>query len=193
MDFTESDANAAPLAKGLTSQDLAAHLYSDLRVIARKVIRERRCPGLLQTTAIMHEAWIRLRRYEHLEQAEARDEFLRVAAAAIRSVLVDEARREGSDKRGGGWRRISLGADTTIPDRGERWIDLLDLDVALGSLAEIDQRRSRVVEMRFFGGLTMPEIARALDVSLRTAEGEWQLARAWLRARLSLQSQGDGM
>lgn len=193
MDTAKPATNDATLSQSRTAPptDLSAQLYADLRVIARNVIKNRGCPGLLQTTALMNEAWIRLRPYQHLERLDSLDAFHRVAATIIRSVLVDEARREDSDKRGGRWRRISISVDVAAPDHSERWIDLLDLHAALQKLAGLDEQRASIVEMRFFGGLNMPEIAKSLGISLRTAESEWQLARAWLRAHLERTSRGD--
>lgn len=192
MDTVTPRMNDGSFASGrdLQPRDFAAQLYADLRVIARNVLGARRCPGLLQTTALINEAYIRLHHYKHLEREESKEQFYRVAATAIRSVLVDEARREDSDKRGGRWRRISISVDVAAPDQSERWIDLLDLNAALQRLANLDQQRASIVEARFFGGLTMPEIAKTLRVSLRTVENEWQLARAWLRAHLERMVRG---
>jgi RNA polymerase sigma factor (TIGR02999 family) len=138
---------------------------------------------LLRTTALVNEAWLKLRGYDP-SIWDGRREYAALAAAAMRSVLVDEARREGRNKRGSGWRRVPLGAMDEGVDDGGEWVDLLDLEVLLEGLERISTRRARVVELRFFGGLGTVEVADLLGVSERTVEEEWRLARAWLRARL---------
>jgi RNA polymerase sigma factor (TIGR02999 family) len=163
---------------------LADSLYAELRAIAGRVLRDRRCPGLLQTTALVHEAWIKLGGYDPARWATAREEFGALAASVLRTVLVDEARREGRDKRGGSWRRISLDVSPSIPAASQRSADILELDEALAALAKLSERRVRIVEQRFFAGMTVEETAKHLHVSARTVEAEWSLARAWLRRYL---------
>ena len=128
----------------------------------------------------MNEAWLRLfgtqREWEH------REHFLGVAARAMRSVVVDYARKRATLKRGGSWRRQPL--DEVVALYEKSIPNLLGLDDALSRLAENDERRARVVELRFFGGLTLEETAEALDIPQRTVERDWVTARAWLRRRL---------
>lgn len=176
---------------GALPREVAERVYEDLRAIARSVLRRHRCPGLLQTTALVHEAWLRLRGYEVSRDADGRVRLGALAAHVLRSVLVSEARREGSDKRGGGWRRIAMhGADYT-EEATARSIDLLDLDEALNELAKFSPRRAEVVELRYFGGMSALEAAEHLGLSKRTIEKEWEYARAWLRVRL-MSREGEG-
>ena len=112
-----------------------------------------------------------------------RRHFLAVAAIAMRQLLIQHARRKGSGKRGGDWRRITL--DERVIGTPAREVDVLDLDEALQELARLDERQARVVELRFFGGLTMEEVASVIGVAKRTVESDWRVARAWLHAKLA--------
>ena len=114
---------------------------------------------------------------------QGRTHFLAIGAQALRRVLVDHARARLRDKRGGGRVRVELNEDALITP--ERDHDVLAVDAALTKLGQIDERQARVVELRFFAGLTVEEVAAALDVSKRTIEGEWTVARAWLRRELA--------
>ena len=120
-----------------------------------------------------------------LESAEPKDRahFLAIASRTMRQILVDHARRKKAGKRGEGWDRVTL--DLAVGQLEQDDLDLVALDDALERLAAQDPRKARVVEMRFFGGLSMPEIADLLGVSVRTAEGDWYLSRAWLRKDLA--------
>lgn len=152
-------------------------------------MRNRACPGILQTTALVHEAWLRLRGYDLASLSDKRHEFAALSATVLRSVLVDEARREGRRKRGGAsWRRIPLDPETEISEATSQYADLLELDEALVALEHLSPRRARIVELRFFGGLSVEHVAAILGVSGRTIETDWQLARAWLRVRLETES-----
>jgi RNA polymerase sigma-70 factor, ECF subfamily len=148
------------------------------------VLQSARLPGLLQTTALLHEVWLRLRNtgWESLGGPEGR--FAALAAKTIRAVVVDEARREGRLKRGGGRKRVPLSEVDRGSDSREQVVDALALDAAIEELARLSPRRALVVEMRFFGGMTVERIAEVLGVSKRTVESEWEHARAWLRHRL---------
>ena len=157
-------------------------LYADLRLIAGRLMARERRGHTLQTTALVHEAWLRLADGGRLMPV-ARTEFLRLAGRVIRNVLVDHARARGREKRGVGRPRCSLDPDLVAsadlsPDQ------ILDLDEALIELAALDERQAQVVELRCFGGLNMEEIAEALGVSVRTVGNEWRVARAWLFRRL---------
>ena len=174
---------SAATANGATDAVTAA-VYAELRSIARRCLDQAGSSsrGLLRTTTLVHEAWLKLRGYEGAIW-DTRREYAALASAAMRSVLVDEARREGRGKRGSGWRRVSLDSvDDDGVDGGS--VDLLDLEGLLTKLEAISSRRARIVELRFFGGLTTVEVAGLIGVSPRTVEEEWRLARAWLRARL---------
>lgn len=160
-------------------------VYAELRSLARRCLDKGGggSRGLLRTTVLVHEAWLRLRGYEP-GIWDGRREYAALAASAMRSILVDEARHEGRTKRGSGWRRVSLGEADTENESDAAGVDLLDLEVLLSGLETISVRRARVVELRFFGGLGTAEVAELLGVGERTVEQEWRLARAWLRARL---------
>lgn len=160
-------------------------LYAELRKLVQVVTRGDRVPGLLQTTALVHEAWLRLSNTDLGRSGRSDLEFAALASKTIRSVLVDEARREGRDKRGGKWRRLSLSDELGVEAQQRRSVDVLAIDTALTELAELSERRARVVEMRFFGGMPMERIAKTLEVSKRTVESDWEAARAWLRVRLT--------
>lgn len=161
---------------------LASQLYPELRRMAQR--RLGGSPGqTLQATALVHEVYLKLVR-QPAAGWRGRTHFKAVAARVMRNVLVDHARERAAAKRGGGWRRvtISLGRAGGAELQAEQ---LPGLDEALERLARHDPRQARIVELRFFGGLTVQEVAAALDVSKRTVEGHWTHARAWLRRELS--------
>ncbi len=159
---------------------LSELVYAELREIARRHLRGERAGHTLQTTALAHEAYLRL--VDDRSAGDAgRARFLALASQAMRRILVDHARRRGAEKRGRGAERVTLAG---VPDERGGAIDLLALDAALEELARLDERKGRIVELRYFGGLTVPEVAAALGVSAPTVEREWSHARAWLRARL---------
>lgn len=156
-------------------------LYADLRRIAASCLRSERKGQTLQATALVHEAYLRLASQRDKEWKN-RSHFLAVAAQAMRRVLVDCARARLSKKRGGNANRIELD-DNMIGST--RWAEeLLDIDFALCRLAELDERQAKVVEMRFFAGLTEAEIGQLLGLSERTIKREWDVARAWLEGEL---------
>lgn len=161
--------------------ELAELLYSELRALARAQMRNDR-GHTLQPTALVHEAWFRLMGKE--EPYEGRGHFLGFAARAMRAVLIDHARKRGAAKRGGDADREALDASVEVFE--ERAINLVALEDSLRKLAEIDEEAARVVELRFFGGASHPDIAEATGMSLRTVERKWQMARGWLRARLEM-------
>lgn len=158
-------------------QRLIPLVYSDLRGIAHRRLRNERAGHPLNTTAVVHEAYLQL-----VPQATAtwqdRAHFFAVAARVIRHVLIDYARRRSAQKRGGSAIRVPLREELAGEEEGT--VDLLALDEALESLAEKDPRLRDVVECRFFAGMTMKETAEALDVSKRTAERDWTRARTYL-------------
>lgn len=163
--------------------ELMPLLYDHLRGIARAQIAKERAGHTLQATALLHEAWIRL---DGGAAAPARDRqhFFALAARSMRQILVDHARRKAAGKRGGdgNWERVTL--DVALGELDRPDLDLLALEGCLEALEAKDARKARVVELRFFGGLPMPEIAALLGTSLRTVEQDWYLARAWLRKQL---------
>lgn len=156
-------------------------VYADLRAQAEAYFRAQRDNHTLQPTALVHEAYLRLMGNTDIAW-EGRSHFLAVAAMAMRNVLADHARRRRAEKRGGAWDRVTLTGLGS--DGGERQIDALDLDDALKALAEVDERQARIVELRFYGGLTVEEVAHVLEVSSGTVALDWRMARAWLRNRL---------
>jgi RNA polymerase sigma factor (TIGR02999 family) len=159
-------------------------VYAELRRLARSYMRKERAGHSLQTTALIHEAYLRLIDAAQVEW-QNRAHFFGVAARAMRQILVAMARERACQKRGGGARQVSLDEAVMI-DKGTDE-DLVALDEALGALAQFDARKAQVVEMRFFGGLTEDEIAAALGVSTETVRRDWRLARSWLRRKLSME------
>jgi RNA polymerase sigma factor (TIGR02999 family) len=157
-------------------------VYAELRRMAKSYMRKERAGHTLQTTALIHEAYIRLIDACQVEWRN-RAHFFGVAARAMRQILVEMARERGCQKRGGGARQVSLDEGMVIDAGLDE--DLVSLDEALGALAQFDARKAQIVEMRFFGGLTEEEIAAALDVSPETVRRDWRLARSWLRRKLS--------
>jgi RNA polymerase sigma-70 factor (ECF subfamily) len=152
-------------------------VYDELHRLARRYMVREHAGHTLQTTALAHEAYLRLIDQSRV-QWRNRAHFFAIAAQLMRRILVDYARGRRYAKRGGGTQKLSLEAAAVMPQ--EVIADLVALDDALKSLAEIDSRRSRVVELRFFGGLSVKETAEVLSVSVDTVMRDWNLARAWL-------------
>ena len=156
-------------------------LYQELRRLARRQMRRERQGDTLQTTALVNEAYLRLVDYERV-QARDRNHFLAIAAQAMRRILVERARSRRSDKRGSNPQRISLDEVTEVAEA--RAADLLALDEALQALSTIDPRKAQLVELRYFGGLTIEETANVLGVSTPTVERDWHTARIWLHREI---------
>lgn len=181
----------ARLADGdaAASGELMALVYEELRALAGGCFRNQPADHTLQPTALAHEAFIRLVDQTSIRFND-RAHFFAVAATAMRQILTDHARRARAEKRGGGRRQVSLeGVDAPGAARGSEGeraggIDLIALDEALTKLAALDPRQHRLVELRFFGGLSMEEIAGMLGVSKATVELDWRAARAWLNVQL---------
>ena len=167
--------------------ELLGLVYAELRALAASALRGERAGHTLQPTALVHEAWLRLVGAGPTDWT-CRAHFFGAAARAMRQVLVDHARARGAAKRGGGRGRVEADEasllDLSVAAWEERALDLLALDEALQRLAAADPRAARVVELRFFAGLEMAEVARVLSVSLPTVERDWRLARLWLRAEI---------
>jgi RNA polymerase sigma-70 factor, ECF subfamily len=161
--------------------ELMPLVYGELRRIAHRQLAQQRAGHTLQTTALLHEAYLRLAGQEE-KHWENRAHFFAVAAQAMRHILVDYARAQQREKRGGGAQRLSL--DEALTMSAEQGRELVALDDALTDLAKLDERQSRVVELRFFGGLSEAEIADVLQISQRTVSSDWHLARAWLLRQL---------
>jgi RNA polymerase sigma factor (TIGR02999 family) len=158
-------------------EKLTPIVYEELRRLAKRYLRQERPGHTLQSTALVHEAYLKLVG-QHSIQWQNRAQFFGVAAQLIRRILVDYARTRHAAKRGANAPRLSL--DEAIATPGERDLDLVALDDALDGLAQLDPRQSRLVELRFFGGLTMEEAAEVLNMSLATAKRDWTAAKAWL-------------
>ena len=157
-------------------------VYDELRRVARRRLQGESPGHGLQATALVHEVYLRLVDVDRLTLT-CRTHFFAVAATLMRQILVDHARRRRADKRGGGVTIVSL--DKAAPAVETPGVDVLALDEALEALSAIDGQQCRVVELRFFAGLTIDEAAEALGVSSTTIEREWALAKAWLHRRLS--------
>ena len=165
-------------------QRLLPVVYDELRWIARRQLRHERSNNSLQTTGLVHEAFIRLVDDTRVTE-KGRAYFFAAAARAMRQVLVDHARSRKAHKRGNGLPSITLSRAEGIAADSDRFAgDLLELDLALEELAALNARQARVVECRFFIGMSVGQTAQALDVSERTVKADWALARAWLYGRL---------
>ena len=156
-------------------------VYDELRRIARRNLRQQRANHTLQTTALIHEAYLRLAGHSR-KQWENRAQFYGVAAKAMRHVLVDHARARQAAKRGGGWQAVPLDEGIAVSD--ERLAGLIALDEALSRLSKLHPRQSEVIELRFFGGLRVEETATILQVSPETVMLDWRAAKAWLHKEL---------
>jgi RNA polymerase sigma factor (TIGR02999 family) len=183
-----SNDNLTGLLQAWGGGDLAARdeliglVHEELRSRAAARLRRERPGHLLQPTALVHEAYLRLVDQSHTDW-QSRAHFFALASEMMRRILVDHARRRKMAKRSGGWARV------TLDDREVRYgppdVDVLDLDAALSELASLDPRKSRVAELRFFSGLSHDEIAYSLGISRATVERDWAMARAWLYRRLT--------
>jgi len=162
---------------------LLEHLLRELKAIAQGHLRTQRANHSLQASALVNEAYLKLFDRGGLEIHD-RVHFFALAAKAMRQVLVDHARRRRAAKRGGGQDALSIGL-STMGRSGLVDLDVFDLHLALEALVEADARQARVVELRYFGGLEVEEVARVLGVSKTTVERDWRMARAWLGNRLS--------
>lgn len=161
---------------------LFGEVYPELRRMARAVFSGQRADHTLQPTALVNEACLKMVR--SLESIQDRRHFFVVAGRAMRQILTDHARAKLSDKRGGDARRLTLDLDPEQP-RNTDMADVLALDEAIEHLASLNERHARVVELRVFGGLSVEETALALDVSPRTVDGDWAMAKAWLTRKLA--------
>jgi RNA polymerase sigma factor (TIGR02999 family) len=160
---------------------LATALYEDLRRLAGRYMQGERPDHTFQPTALVHEAFVRL-----IDQREVlwrdRAQFFALASRMMRRILVDHARSKGADKRGGDHRRLTIHAVDQATPRPD--IDLVALDEAMERLASLSELQARIVELRFFGGLTIDETAQVLDIGKRSVDREWACAKAWLYREL---------
>ena len=166
-------------------------VYDELRRLAANYLRHERPGQTLQATALVHEAFLRLSK-EKNQPWKNRTHFLAIAALSMRQILVQRARARNAEKRGGGAEKIALdesviaeqpGVSRRGPEGGG--VDVLALDTALDKLAALDPQQAKIVELRYFGGLTVEEVAESLDISPATVKRHWTVARAWLHKELS--------
>jgi len=174
--------SALSAGDGRAMGELIPLVYHELRALADIYLRGDRSGHTLQPTALVHEAFLRLVDETAVSRMD-RTHFFAIAARVMRRVLVDHARARATDKRGGAFHRVTLHAEVAVTADAE--VDLMTLDDALGRLAELDERLCRVVELRFFGRLTIEETASVLGVSKRSVDSDWELARAWLHRELT--------
>jgi RNA polymerase sigma-70 factor (ECF subfamily) len=171
--------------KGTPADELYPAIYGELRRVAQRYMGRERQNHTLQPTALVHEAWLRLQN-ERGAHWQGRTHGLALGAQAMRRLLVDHGRRQKRDKRGGGAQPVSLdnllkaGTTAAVPVE-----DLLTLEAALTRLEAVDPRAAQVVMLRFFSGMSSPEVAEHLGISVRTVEGDWTHARAWLKRELA--------
>jgi RNA polymerase sigma-70 factor (ECF subfamily) len=162
-------------------------VYDELRRLAANYLRQERPGQTLQATALVHEAFLRLSK-EKNQPWKNRTHFLAIAALSMRQILVQRARARHAEKRGGkDAERITLD-ESMVADRSQEatgGVDVLELDAALEKLAALDPQQARIVELRYFGGLTVEEAAEALDISPATVKRHWTIARAWLKKELT--------
>ncbi len=163
-------------------EDLVPLVYEDLRLIARRQLARHRVKGTLNTTALVHEAYLKMVDQTRVEIND-RNHFFAIAARAMRQIIIDYARKRSAQKRGGGVRPISLDkVQIGVSDQAEM---LLAVDAALRKLSSLNERLTRVFECRYFAGLSEQETADALSVSLRTVQRDWMKGKAWLRRELA--------
>jgi RNA polymerase sigma-70 factor (ECF subfamily) len=177
---------AAGAGDSRAADELLPLVYEELRAMAARHLKGERAGHTLQPTALVHEAYLKLVDQTRV-QWQGRSHFLAVAATAMRRILVNHAKAHGRQKRGGDAQRVPL--DRALESFQERAIDLEALDEALQRLAGIDAAQARIVELRFFGGLTVEETAEVLATSARTVHREWTLAKAWLHGEVA---KGEG-
>jgi RNA polymerase sigma factor (TIGR02999 family) len=174
--------SAAGAGDPAAAEELLPLVYEELRAMASRQLRRERPGHTLGTTGLVHEAYLKLVDQSRV-QWQGRAHFLAIAATAMRRILVNHAKARGRIKRGGEAARIPL--DEALESFQERSIDLDALDEALDRLSALDRDQARIVELRFFGGLSVEETARVLEISPRTVHREWDLAKAWLRGEVS--------
>ena len=186
--MTESREHITTLLRAAASGErgdldaLMAAIYEDMRRIADNQLRAERANHTLQPTALVHEAYLKLID-QRTSDWKDRAHFFAVASRIIRRILVDHARQKQAAKRGSDGQRVALVSADLPQEKCD--VDLVALDEALDDLGRLDDRQAKIVEMRFFGGLTIAEIAQALDMGRRSVDREWQTAKAWLFLRLS--------
>jgi RNA polymerase sigma factor (TIGR02999 family) len=162
--------------------ELLPVVYQELRKLSRRYLRRESNQQTLQTTALVHEAYLRLLGDQNLQWKD-RAHFLGIAARSMRQILVERARARHAQKRGGVQRAVTL--EDRMLGQGQNTVDLLELDEALKALAALDSKQAEVVELRFFAGLTVEETAEVMGISPATVKRWWTLSKAWLRREMS--------
>lgn len=185
--LSTSDGAATP---GKPPSELIEAVYDELRALASAYLRGERRGHTLETTALVHEAWLRLSQRD-AETFDNRAHFFRAAALAMRRILLHHAEKRAAQKRGGGRPGVTIdeGIDS-LASPSTDWVEMLALNEALKRLADTDVQKAQVVELRYFGGCSIEETAEALGIGTATVEREWRFARAWLRT--ALDSGGEG-
>lgn len=163
--------------------ELLESAYQQLRGLAAHRLRAEPADVAIQPTELVHEAYMRMVRQDQVDYA-GRTHFVALASEAMRRILVDDARKRKAIKRGGDRARVTV-HESALADPDDGGVDVLALDEALSRLAELDERQARVVELRFFGGLSIEDVSLVLGVARSTVTEDWRMARAWLRAELS--------
>ncbi len=164
--------------------DLLPMVYEELRALAEHFFRNERHSHTLQPTALVHEAYMRLVDQRSIEW-KSRNQFFVIAAKAMRNILVDHARTSGRLKRGGDWQEVTLhNLEQSMNLESDDRVDMEQINVALEQLAELDERKARLVELRFFAGLSEQDAADVLGIARSTASEHWRMARAWLHRAL---------
>jgi RNA polymerase sigma factor (TIGR02999 family) len=167
------------------AEQLLPLVYEELRKLAAAKLAQEKPGQTLQATALVHEAYVRLVSADEAKHWDSRGHFFVAAAEAMRRILIDQARRKHSKKRGGSLHRMSLDAAVLVAEPEEQSTqELLALDEALQQLAAEDPVKARLVELRYFAGLSLPQAAQALDISTATAKRYWVYARSWLYGKL---------
>lgn len=158
-------------------------MYQDFHRLACSYLRQERDFRKMSATSLVHEAFIRMVDQSRVDY-RGKTHFFAIGARVMRQLLVESARYRNAQKRGGGWQRVNLNESITFDLNQDT--EVLELDELLQRLEKLDGRQAKIVELRFFGGMSMKEISEALSVPLRTVEREWLMARAWLRAELAV-------
>jgi len=182
VDSSPNDSRVVRLTPDKVAKQLMPLVYGELHSLADRYLKGERKGHTLQPTALVHEAYLRLVDQSRVNW-QGKTHFFAVGAAMMRRVLIDYARTRGRAKRGRDWQRLQLQDDLLGESAGQ--IGLIDMSDALEALAALDPQQASIVELRFFGGLTVEEVAHMLGVSKRKVEGEWTHAKAWLKNRLS--------
>jgi RNA polymerase sigma factor (TIGR02999 family) len=168
--------------------ELMPQVYDELRRLAANYLRHERPGQTLQATALVHEAFLNLSKQKN-QPWKNRTHFLAIAALSMRQILVQRARARDAEKRGGGAEKIALDesvmAASAPAATGPAAVDVIELDTALEKLAALDPQQAKIVELRYFGGMTVEEVAEALDISPATVKRHWTMARAWLHKELT--------